>query len=220
MILAALAAAAWAASAADDARAAKPAPSPFMQTVKKRALGCPVGTHPVEGAGPLRCVMDRPDDGVGVSAEAAAPAAAVELAPARYETARTSDFVVEVPSGWHRTDAWSDDVPTLSIEHDARGGGRPVTLMIERVSPGQPDYQTLAQAVAGEKEARSAREAPRRRVGGRPARETFVEGESRSVYVDAGEGAYYIFSYSASDGEFKTYERVFARLLSSARFIK
>jgi len=218
VIFAALAAAAWAAAAADDPRPAKPAPSPFMQTVKKRALGCPVGTHPVEGARPLRCVMDRPDDGVGV--EAAAPAAAVELAPARYEPARTSDFVVDVPSGWHRTDAWSDEVPTLSVEHDARGGGRPVTLMIERVAPGQPDYRTLGEAIAAEKEARAAREAPRRRVGGRAARETFVAGESRSVYVDAGDGAYYIFSYSAADGEFKTYERAFARLLSSARFIK
>ncbi len=218
MIFACLAAAAWLAAAADNPEAPKPERGPFMQMTKRHALGCPPGTHPVDGSSSPRCVMDRPQDGVGV--DDAPPAASAELPPVRYEGTRTADLSVELPSGWHKTDAWSDEVPTLSAEHDPRGDGKPVTLMVSRVAPGQPDYAPLAAAVAVEKEARGARELPRRRVAGRPARETVVEGESRSVYVDAGEGAYFLFVYSASGADFKTYERAFSRLLSSARFIK
>lgn len=209
MIAAVLAAAAWLAAAAEEQPAEKPAPSPFMQTVKKRTLGCPVGTHPVEDPVSLRCVMDRPE------AEAA-PA----LSPWRYSTVRTADLSVDFPAGWHETDAWGDDVPTVSVEHDPRGDGRPVTLMVSKVAPGQDGYQTMAEAIRSEKEARGARETARRRVAGLPARETVVSGESRSVYVDAGDGAYYLFVYSATGSDFKTYERAFVRLLSSARFLK
>lgn len=148
-------------------------------------------------------------------AKNAAPAVS---SPGEYETYRAHGVRFDVPRGWHVTDGWKDEVPTFQVEHDPKKRGKPVTMLLSRVAPGQPGYEPLAEALSKEKEYHGAQEGAARKVAGLPARQVVVTGESRTVFVEAGGGAYYTFSYAAPKDLFKLFDPAFERLLSSARF--
>jgi hypothetical protein len=200
------------------------AAGPFMPRRSTQPPHCPQGFRVVETGGPLkfRCVAERagsvdkvltaPEPEAGSRSEAAAEAPSQE-----YQSFRSPGLRADVPRGWARTDAWSDEVPTLFLELGGRRRGKPVSMTVSRFSPGQPEYEPLDAALAKEREYQGSRETAGRRVAGLPARLTLA-GESRCAYVDAGGGVYYVLTYSAPKELFKTWEPAFERLLSSARF--
>jgi hypothetical protein len=188
---------------------------PFLDLRSSKTMNCPAGTHPVEGGGArgARCAMDREASSL---LPAPSRGASVEAPPMGFQSVETAGLRALFPKGWHVTDDWNDDVPTLSVEHDVRRG-KPVTLMVSRLDPGKASYEAVDAAIAQEREFHGAVEGPARRVAGRPARQISVAGLSRSVYVDVGGGSYLLFVYSAPAEDFRTFESAFERLLTSAR---
>ena len=207
---------AWAVLAAEQEKSEKPKDrGPFMDLRSRKTMGCPPRTHPVEGGGArgARCAMDR--DGSDLQPPAAL-GTSVEAPPLRFESVETAGLRAAFPQGWHKTDGWGDEVPTLSLEHDVRRG-KPVMLMVSHVAAGQPSYATLDAAISQEKEFHGAVEGAARKVAGKPARQIVVAGQSRSVYVPLSSGSYFLFVYSAPSEDFRTFESAFERLLSTAR---
>ncbi|MBI5629392.1 MAG: hypothetical protein HY921_00755 [Elusimicrobia bacterium] len=138
----------------------------------------------------------------------------------KYERYQISELSFDYPRGWSMTDGWDDELPTLYIQHDTGAQGRQVVLTISRAQIGQYGYLDLDTAVAKERRWQKAREGQRGRAAGLPARFTMVSGQSRSAYLDAGEGRYYILSYSAPEALFETFEPAFDRMLSSLRLAR
>ena len=148
----------------------------------------------------------------------AAPEPPPKAEPAKeFVPFRAKGLSLSVPRGWHVTDAWTDEIPTVYVELDSRRRGKPVTMLVSRLAPGQSGYEPLADALAKEKEYQGAEEVGARKVSGLAARATLVAGESRTVYVDAGDGAYYTLSFSAPKDVYPVYEPAFLKLLSSAK---
>jgi hypothetical protein len=189
-----------------QAAEASGAPSTALVTAPAAAVPARVEAPP---AAPLEKVLtvDAPPP------ERPAPAGP----PKDFVPLRAKGLQLSLPRGWHVTDAWSDEVPTVYVEEDARRRGKPVTMLVSRLAPGQEGYETMADAIAKEKEYQGAKEGPPRRVSGLEARQTVVAGETRSAYVDAGGGVYYLLSFSAPKEVFSSYEPAFEKLLSSAR---
>jgi hypothetical protein len=176
-------------------------PAGFSQRPK-----CPRGTEPLatpHSLQPYRCVR--------AGAAPAAPAAA----GARYAVAGGLSF--EPPSGFRLQDAWKDDVPTIYLELEGGGAGKPTSITITRVAPGRGDGETIAAAIVRDKEWQGAKEIPAVTVAGSKARATEVAGGARSVYLPDARESYYAFVYSTSEELYRRHLPEFERLLKSVR---
>lgn len=192
---------------ADPAAAAAPAAQPELQHIPAAAPATPETPRPDAQI----------DEKVLTSTEGKAAPPAAKAQPAKeFVPYKAKGLALAVPRGWHVTDAWKDEIPTLYVELDERRG-KPVTMLVSRLAPGQAGYEPMDSAIAKEKEYQGARETTARKVSGFDARQTVVEGESRTVYADAGDGAYYLFSFTAPKDSYPVYEPAFQRLLSSAK---
>lgn len=123
----------------------------------------------------------------------------------------------EFPRGWHVTDGWKDEVPTLYVLFDLGDGGQKVALSVTRNAPAQDGFVPLDKHLVREREWQGAQELPRATVAGRKARVSEVAGQSRSAYLEDGQGGYYALGYSAPPLSFETYLPVYQKLLSSFR---
>ena len=184
-------------------------PGPFIEMRQPMlGAGCPQGTRRIETGGPLkfRCVTIKPK-----SKSAPDPARGLGI----YKPHRVGALRLDIPRGWHVTEAWSDEVPTLYVEYETGKPGKQVTLVVSRFEPSQPGYEDMQKAIAKEKEYQGAQEGAGRRVGGLPGRHTMVIKESRAAYVDAGGGIYYVLAYSAPQRLFEAFEPTYERLMTS-----
>jgi len=124
----------------------------------------------------------------------------------------------EFPRGWHLTDGWKDEPPTIYVALGAQGNGKPVAMTVTAAEPGQAGYQSMELAILKEKEWQGAvPEKATGRVAGLKARFVTVAGVSRSAYVDQGDGRYLTLNYSAPGDLYKAYLPAFQRLLKSLR---
>ena len=200
------------------------ASSPFLpMRTRLGPVPCPQGFHAVESPLGFRCLAGggekpRPVRDAEKVLSARRPAPPLDHRdPIEFFLFSDRGIGLRLPRGWHVTDAWKDEVPTVYVERGAERAGKPVTLLISKLAPGQTGYLGLDEAVAQEKEFRGAREVAARKVSGLPARQTLVAGESRTVYASASGGAYYVLSYSAPKELFKAFEPAFDKLVSSAQ---
>jgi len=203
----------------------------------RRPLGCPPGSKQVRlpGQNTLHCVMEQEssaDQSASAPVSAFAPAAAEAVsapvlepssrpgAPAAprlagYERIMRPGLEADLPRGWHLTDAWNDEVPTLYLEADTGREGKPVTMVVSKIARGQEGYLDMKSAIVREKQLQNAKDGGRFKVGGLSARATTVAQESLTVYVNAGGGSYYTLVYSAPSSLYDGYQPAFKRLLSS-----
>jgi hypothetical protein len=167
---------------------------------------CPRGTEPLatpRSLQPYRCVRE----GAGAAA-AAAPGA---------RTAVAGGLSFEAPPGFRLQDNWKDDIPTLYLELEGGGTGKPTSITITRVVPGRAGGETLSAAVRRDEEWQGAREAAPAPVAGAKARVTETPGSARSVYLPDSGQSYYAFVYSASEELYSKHRADFDRLLKSVR---
>lgn len=129
-------------------------------------------------------------------------------------------FQVDFPKGWHVQDAWEDEVPTFYCEFDTGRQGKQLQLVITKVAKGQEAWVDMATAVARDKEWQNAAEGPASKVGGFPARETYVAKSSRTTYVAYDDFGYYSLSYSGPEDLFAIYEPTYRRMLQSFKLSK
>jgi hypothetical protein len=204
--------------------------TPFIEmTPEYKVKRCPKGFRPIDTPGEMqrfRCVADDtkpsgdpdtlqiegPKKQEKASSSASAPAV---LEYVRYTMPNIMQF--EYPKGWQMTDGWSDEVPTLYIEYDTGRQGKQPTIVVTKYAQGQEGWVDLDTAVSQEKEYQNAKELPSIVVGGRPARVTTVERQSRSAYVAVAREEYYLLSYSGPEDLFSVYEPAFKRLTSTFR---
>lgn len=180
---------------------------------------CPQGTRPVATPGGLqayRCVSARPRSG-----EPEVPALHAGPAPSPLQSYRRyaveSELAVDIPKTWHVTDGWRDEVPTLYLELATGKEGRQVTMVVSKIAVGQPDFMNMGAAIKKEKEWQKAKDGGRGKVGGLPARFTYVPKESRTAYVKRDAGTYYTIAYSAPASSYDVYKPAYDRLLKSFR---
>jgi len=143
-----------------------------------------------------------------------AGAAAAAAPGTRYAVAGLS---FAPPQGFRVQDDWKDDVPTLYLELEGAGTGKPTSITITRVTPGRAGGESLDAAIKRDEEWQGARETKALRVSGAKARATEVPGSARSVYLPAGRQSYYSFVYSAADEHYAGHMGDFERLLKSVR---
>lgn len=180
------------------------------------------------GAAP-RAVRSRgPIDSVG-SVPSQAPAPAQVYEPPRDLNRTPTDytrytvrgqFQVDFPKGWHVQDAWQDEVPTFYCEFDTGRQGKQLQLVITRIAKGQEAWVDLPTAVSRDKEWQNAAEGRPSKVGGFPARETYVAKSFRTTYVAHDDFSYYTLSYSAPEDLYSVYEPAYRRMLQSFRLSK
>lgn len=129
-------------------------------------------------------------------------------------------FQVDFPKGWHVQDAWEDEVPTFYCEFDTGRQGKQLQLVITKLVKGQEAWVDMATAVARDKEWQNAAEGPASKVGGFPARETYVAKSSRTTYVAFDDHGYYSLSFSSPEDLFPIYEPTYRRMLQSFKLSK
>lgn len=187
------------------------APSPAAAPKRGVTIGreveaktCPEGTRQVkveDPFDPVRCIP------VGKT-----------KAPASYKRYSVpGELSFEFPRGWHLTDGWKDEVPTLYVLFDLGDGGQKVALSVTRNAPGQEGFVPLDKHLVREREWQGAQELGQAPVAGRKARMTEVSGQSRSAYLEDGQGGYYAIGYSAPTLSFEAYLPVYQKLLASFR---
>lgn len=194
---------------------------------------CPKGTVPVATPGQIqryRCAakprsVEEPELAPKPARETSPRLAARGASPLessggfqRYDV--RGEFEVDYPKGWHVTDGWKDEIPTLYFELDTGRQGKQVTLVVSKIVKGQYGYLDLETAIAKEKEWQNAVEKPVEKIGGLPARLLSVSHESLSGYVRLGPDAYYTLTYSAPEDLFETFEPAYQRMLDSFRTLR
>lgn len=172
--------------------------------------GCPPGKRKVRTNDPLRpfqCV---------VQAQRAAKLTDSDFR--RYTVPAELSF--DYPRAFAPSDAWKDEVPTISFTLDDGSPGKPVTLSITRVEPGQPTYADMDAAVAKDKDWLNAQDGGTVMAAGVKARVTFVAGETRSAYIPLSGGSYYAVTYSAPVEKYESYLAAFNRLLKTLKLVR
>jgi len=172
---------------------------------KPRGGVCPKGHKAVQVENPFEPVQCLPEE-----APARKPPGPKDFQ--RYRIPGEVSF--DIPRGWHLTDAWQDEVPSVLVMLDLGRDGRPVSLSVTRHEPGAPGFIDRETQVWREKEWQGAREEGRASVGGLSAVHLSVPGHSRSALAADGP-AYYVLAYSAPEDLFSRYEVAYSRLLAT-----
>lgn len=172
--------------------------------------GCPPGKRKVRTNDPLRpfqCVV-----------QASRAAKLSDSDYRRYTVPAELSF--DYPKAFAPRDSWKDEVPTITFTLDDGSPGKPVTLSIARIEPGQPTYADLDAAIAKDRDWLNAQDGGTVMAAGVKARLTFVAGETRSAYVPLAGGAYYAVTYSAPVESYESYLAAFNRLLKTLRVVR
>ena len=165
---------------------------------------CPKGTKKVQTEDPFEPVRCAP--------VSAAPARLTRYT--RYQVPGEVSF--DYPSGWHLTDAWTDEVPSVYLLYSVGESGKPLSLTVTRQRHGTPSYKDMEEMIGREKEWHKAEETGRGKVAGFDAVFLGVAKESDTAFVDTGDG-YFVISFNAPPEFYDAYVPAYRRAVRSFR---
>ena len=120
----------------------------------------------------------------------------------------------DIPRGWHLTNAWKDEIPSVYILTDSGREGRPVSLSISRQRRNSPAFEDMNVMIRREKEWHGAEVTGRGKVGGLAALFMELPSESKTAFVETGDG-YYVISYNAPKEAYKQHLNAYEKVLKT-----
>ncbi|HBL19141.1 MAG: hypothetical protein A2X36_01615 [Elusimicrobia bacterium GWA2_69_24] len=125
----------------------------------------------------------------------------------------------QYPDGWHLTDAWKDEQPSIYIMLDTERDGKPVSLSINRHMRKDADFADLETRIWREQDWHGFKRVGKTEVSGRSATLLSVKGESDLVFVPIVNG-YLAIAFSSPTDLYEVYSPAFRRLLDTLNLVE